>query len=782
MTDNAPPIPFVFILMPFKDEFRDVYESGIKPACEAAGVYCERIDDQKFDETILERIYNQIESASVIVADMTGCNPNVFYEVGYAHALHKRVILVTRDVNDIPFDLSHHRHIEYKGKSYVLKRQLIDELKGALQRQPYDLDQEVDSWLVRSIVGRIVRILGQVSRSVAGQSEMQPLVEGIIEEVTEILEAEAGSIFLNEAGSPDVITCVAGHGFARAIVGRAQYRAGEGFTGRVFQRGQTAVVGSNEDLEKLRQRDEFQGRHDAEQWAAFGGVSQFRNGIAAPLKIGDQPVGVIKVENKRSGNFTGTDVAILEAITNGVLSVAIQNARLLQKSRSQTAGRWRRISLIKEFLDRNPNPIEPGFVFALLPDETKDIYERYVRKAAESLDLRCESLLDLKSSGNELQNLLLRMQKAEILIYDITDLNPDIMWQLGLGLAIKDAERVIVIGAESAEGSLEIDIHRLTFRYNPNSVESLDELYKTLREVMLRINKVSSRKPFIQSPEVKSLLDNALKAVGRKEWIAAEALFQTMDVREPKNWYIYNQWGIMLRTKGDEFEAAYDRFVKALAFAEFDDEKAFIYTEIAVLLQIDRRYSDAEDWFRKAEKADSENNRLYIAWADYYDELHDYFSAQAKIGGALARMGKGREGDPSYQELLLRHDYYSRKIRDASYKRTFEQFKREVGLPAPAMAMHSDVSGDRLPYNLSWEELVDNHVGAVVEGEISNITSEHGIFVRLSRDFTGLIFWKNLDEGFAEKFSRNQKVKVRISKAFINDRDQRGRIDLRLVE
>jgi Nucleoside 2-deoxyribosyltransferase len=176
MTNDSPgSTPFVFVLMPFKDELRDIYESGIKPACEAAGLYCERIDDQKFDETILQRIYNQIQSANLIVADMTGCNPNVLYEVGYAHALHKRVILVTRDVNDIPFDLRHHRHVEYKGKSYVLKGQLIEELKWALQAQPYDLDQEVDPWLVRSIVGRIVRILGQVSRSVAGQSEMQPL-------------------------------------------------------------------------------------------------------------------------------------------------------------------------------------------------------------------------------------------------------------------------------------------------------------------------------------------------------------------------------------------------------------------------------------------------------------------------------------------------------------------------------------------------------------------------------------------------------------------------------
>jgi hypothetical protein len=321
--------PFVFVLMPFSDEFLDVYESGIKQACEDAGVYCERVDDQKFDETILERIYNQIQVADIIVADMSGCNPNVFYEVGYAHALHKRVILLTKNVNDIPFDLRHHRHIVYDGKSYLLKGKLIEELRWCI-RTP---QEEIDSWSSRSIVRRITRILAHVSKNVASQLEMQPLLENILEEMTEILDADVCSIFLNDADNPDVIKCVAGSGFARAIVGIAQYRLGEGFTGKVFQRGQTAIIGPSSELEELRRRNEFQGKYDAVQWAAYGGQSQFKNGIASPLKIGEQTIGVIKVENKRSGEFSATDVTILDAITNGVLSVAIQNARLLQSSR-----------------------------------------------------------------------------------------------------------------------------------------------------------------------------------------------------------------------------------------------------------------------------------------------------------------------------------------------------------------------------------------------------------------------------------------------------------------
>ena len=93
--ENTNPKNFVFVLMPFSKEFQDTYELGIKSACQEAGAYCERVDEQFFEESILERLYNQISKADIIVSDMTGKNPNVFYETGYAHALNKRVMLVT---------------------------------------------------------------------------------------------------------------------------------------------------------------------------------------------------------------------------------------------------------------------------------------------------------------------------------------------------------------------------------------------------------------------------------------------------------------------------------------------------------------------------------------------------------------------------------------------------------------------------------------------------------------------------------------------------------------
>lgn len=135
------PKPFAFVLMPFDPKFNDVYQLGIKTACEEAGAYCERVDEQMFQGSILARVYNQISKADVLIADMTGRNPNVFYEVGYAHALGKDVILLTQSTDDIPFDLKHHPHIVYGGKIVQLKADLLKRVVWSVANPTKSLKQ-----------------------------------------------------------------------------------------------------------------------------------------------------------------------------------------------------------------------------------------------------------------------------------------------------------------------------------------------------------------------------------------------------------------------------------------------------------------------------------------------------------------------------------------------------------------------------------------------------------------------------------------------------------------
>jgi len=126
------PKPFVFVLMPFDSSFDDIYKFGIKGAADDVEAYAERVDEQLFGEGILDRIFNQISKSDVVVADMSGRNPNVFYEVGYAHALGKIVILLTQSSDDIPFDLKHRQHTVYGGRIETLRAELAPRIQWAL--------------------------------------------------------------------------------------------------------------------------------------------------------------------------------------------------------------------------------------------------------------------------------------------------------------------------------------------------------------------------------------------------------------------------------------------------------------------------------------------------------------------------------------------------------------------------------------------------------------------------------------------------------------------------
>jgi hypothetical protein len=127
---------YAFVLMPFDTSFDDIYKYGIKKPIENLGITCERVDEIQFNGGILEKVFESINKARFVIADMTGRNPNVFYEVGYCHAIGKEIILCTQSANDIPFDLRGYNHIVYSGK--------INELEQAIQeRVLHFINQEI---------------------------------------------------------------------------------------------------------------------------------------------------------------------------------------------------------------------------------------------------------------------------------------------------------------------------------------------------------------------------------------------------------------------------------------------------------------------------------------------------------------------------------------------------------------------------------------------------------------------------------------------------------------
>lgn len=102
-----------FVLMPFASQFDGIWEQVVRPAVEDHGDDCNRADDLFGPGAIIDDILDSIRAADYLIADLTGRNPNVYYELGFAHALDKPVILLTQDIADVPFDLKHQRLIQY---------------------------------------------------------------------------------------------------------------------------------------------------------------------------------------------------------------------------------------------------------------------------------------------------------------------------------------------------------------------------------------------------------------------------------------------------------------------------------------------------------------------------------------------------------------------------------------------------------------------------------------------------------------------------------------------
>jgi hypothetical protein len=121
--------PFVFVAMPFADEMDDIFHYGIQQPIKSAGFLCERADELIFTGDIMERVRKRIEHATYVVADLTGANPNVYLEVGYAWGIRRPTILIVNDSDSLKFDVRGQRCLVYK-RIKDLEEMLAKELAG----------------------------------------------------------------------------------------------------------------------------------------------------------------------------------------------------------------------------------------------------------------------------------------------------------------------------------------------------------------------------------------------------------------------------------------------------------------------------------------------------------------------------------------------------------------------------------------------------------------------------------------------------------------------------
>jgi hypothetical protein len=123
--------PSAFIAMQFSEPFNEVYRDAIEPLVEEIGYEPIRVDDVSHPGIILNDIWLQLTEASVVIGEITEANPNVYYEIGVAHALRKPTVLLAQRGTRLPFDLGPHHCIFYDN-TIAGRAKLLDALRSSL--------------------------------------------------------------------------------------------------------------------------------------------------------------------------------------------------------------------------------------------------------------------------------------------------------------------------------------------------------------------------------------------------------------------------------------------------------------------------------------------------------------------------------------------------------------------------------------------------------------------------------------------------------------------------
>jgi hypothetical protein len=146
-------MPAVFVSQSIRPEHEPIYRA-IRAAAQAAGASALRADSLAEPGLLVEQIYQHLESADVVVADISHMDPNVMYELGFAHGAQRPVIVISSDLPRVPFDIASVKVIRY-GESLADLRSFELEMKRMIVDALVDPDTYARRPTTRSDINRL---------------------------------------------------------------------------------------------------------------------------------------------------------------------------------------------------------------------------------------------------------------------------------------------------------------------------------------------------------------------------------------------------------------------------------------------------------------------------------------------------------------------------------------------------------------------------------------------------------------------------------------------------
>lgn len=205
-----------FVVSPIGEDGSDIRRNAdqlfnhiIKPVCEKCGFKAIRIDHENTPDSITQGILDSLFKYDLVIADLTGHNPNVFFEIGYRASIGKPIIHLKRKGESIPFDVSSIRTFDYDLTDLDVVAETRERLEKAILSFMYedDLDEieEFDggeSNKIMSLLNDIIYKLDILSEDIRkkDQESIKAVIEAYngMQPVNESMETQMLKILLPE--------------------------------------------------------------------------------------------------------------------------------------------------------------------------------------------------------------------------------------------------------------------------------------------------------------------------------------------------------------------------------------------------------------------------------------------------------------------------------------------------------------------------------------------------------------------------------------------------------
>jgi CheY-like chemotaxis protein len=127
---------FVFVAMPFSGRVDALYKSAVAPAIQDLGYQCVRMDEVTHNRESYVEMIEHLKTCKLVICLADDANPNVYYEVGYAHSLGKEVLIVAEHMNELRFDVRGRYAIAYGKNLKAVRAQLVERIHKLKHERP----------------------------------------------------------------------------------------------------------------------------------------------------------------------------------------------------------------------------------------------------------------------------------------------------------------------------------------------------------------------------------------------------------------------------------------------------------------------------------------------------------------------------------------------------------------------------------------------------------------------------------------------------------------------